>query len=151
MEFRNTREAFRHGLDPTGAPQGSGAILNNVDLFARIGHWQPSELVDSRDSAYRVGRAFRAAAYYLDQLAVPVKIGEDILHNGIEHMGKIHMMMHGGRHPFGPAHVAAAVQSALAETGPHPRFLVKAGKTSDDVYAAILNYARCDDDDLVPM
>ncbi len=151
MEFENTRQAFQHGNNPDGIKPDRDAIQSNRELFALVDHWPPSELLDDRDSAYRVGRAFRAAAFQLDQLSVPVPIGEDVLQNSIGHIGTVHMQMHGGRHRFGPGHVAAAVKHALAETGPHPRFLLKSGKSPDELHDAIMSFARGDVDHLSPI
>ena len=117
----------------------------------RINHWPPSELIDDRESAYRVGRAFRASAHYLDELSMPVGVGEDLLQNSIIYMGRLHMKMHGGHHRFGPGHVAASVANALAETGPYPKFLSDAGISRDRLEAAILEYARRDDTEFFPL
>jgi hypothetical protein len=146
-------EAFRAGIN--GAANGPfdhvGVIVHvmaekhgeNVQHWTRISHWPPCEPIDDRPNAYRVGRAFRGGARWLDKLGVPMEIGDDIL-NSVVRMGNMHLKMHGGRARFGPGHVAAAIANSLGEHSPYPAFLKAAGINKEALETAIVDYANSD-------
>lgn len=147
----NVTEAFLaglHGMEFTSV-NGDSVIVHlvteapgpNLLLFEKIGRWPPSELIDDREAAYRVGRAFRAAAHYLDELGVPLEIGKEIVDSLIR-MGKLHVNMHGGRHTFGPSLIIEAVLKDLGPWGAHPQFLKDAGVEQDDLSDAMWAYVR---------
>lgn len=110
-------------------------------LFEQIGRWPPSELIDDRESAYRVGRAFRISSHYSDELDVPLETGRQILEDLIR-AGNLHINMHGGRHRFGPGHVIDPVLNALGPFGPCPQFLTQSGVTRDRLSEAMWAYVR---------
>ena len=156
---RNVTEAFLAGLHGAGfisvnsssvvvhiGEQPRGPILA---LFERLSRWPASELIDDRDAAYRVGRALRISARYLDELGVPVEGGKDLLEDVVR-VGNQHIRMHGGCHTFGPSHVIEAFANNLGPWGEHRDILLHADVNPDRLREAIWSYVR-GNDNVVPL
>jgi hypothetical protein len=147
----NVTEAFLvglHGAEFTSVTKDSlivhivtkepGPILL---LFQKLSRWPASELIDDRETAYRVGRAFRISSHYLDELAVPVETGKQILEDLIR-LGNLHIKINDGRLRFGPGHIIDPVLNALGSSGAYPQFLKKANVSRDRLSEAMWAYVR---------
>ncbi len=155
----NVTEAFLaglHGAEFTSVTSDS-VIVHVVTqqpgpivlLYQKIERWPASELIDDRESAYRVGRALRISSHYLDELAVPVETGKQILEDLIR-VGNLHINMHGGRHRFGPGHIVDPVLNALGSFGPYPQFLKQSDVSEDHLSEAMWAYVRANVKDVEP-